>query len=325
MSENVKLYKVLLSLRSTELSNFDKKIRKYAIPNLTLWLIIGYAIGYLITITKFDFLLYLVLDPYKIIHGQIWRLFTWVIIPPNMLGNDVLGLFFTLLMLFCCYTVGNILERAWGTVTYNKFIFGGIFLEIIAAFLYFGFICLVHGYDNIAILEMTNTVYDWFGFSTYFINISIYIVFAMSFPNDIVRIYFIIPCKMKWLGVLDCIYLVYMFLVGANAERYAIVAAGLNCFIFYLSNIKGKVLNPYQIHRQNSFKRKFNSGRSSEPGRGADKGPKMHPGTAYRHKCCICGKTDLSDPDMEFRYCSKCAGSYEYCSVHLFKHSHVRG
>ena len=43
-----------------------------------------------------------------------------------------------------------------------------------------------------------------------------------------------------------------------------------------------------------------------------------------RHKCAICGRTELDSPELEFRYCSKCEGNYEYCSDHLFTHEHVR-
>ena len=43
-----------------------------------------------------------------------------------------------------------------------------------------------------------------------------------------------------------------------------------------------------------------------------------------RHKCAICGRTEIDSPQLEFRYCSKCEGSYEYCSDHLFTHEHVK-
>ncbi len=314
------------------MNSLNNKFRKFAIPNLTLWLIAGYVVGYMISMVNSSFLYWLSLDPYKILHGQVWRLITWVIIPPNMLGSDPLGLFFVLLMLFCCYSIGNILERAWGTVRYNIFIFTGIALAIVSAFIYLLIIFLSGSYEAFVALENANLAMDWFAFSTYYINISIYIVFAMTYPDNIVRLYFVIPIKMKWLGIVDTIYLIYTFIIGYTPEKAAVLAALLNCFIFYLSNIRGKNLNPYQIHRRNSFNRAFNRG-VQNAGRTRNTGGvtsstsdvKMNPGSRTRHKCAICGKTEVSDPDMEFRYCSKCAGSYEYCSTHLFTHTHVRG
>ena len=314
------------------MSSFNNKLRRFVIPNLTLWLIAGYVVGYIISMVNSSFLYWLSLDPYKILHGQVWRLFTWVIIPPNMLGSDPLGLFFVLLMLFCCYSIGNILERVWGTVKYNIFIFTGIALAIVCAFIYLLILRFSGSYEAFVAMENANLAMDWFAFSTYYINVSIYIVFAMTYPNDIVRLYFIIPIKMKWLGIVDTIYLIYIFLIGYTPEKAAVVAALLNCLIFYLSNIRGKTLNPYQIHRRNSFNRAYkqgmsNSGRTRNTGGVTSQASdiKMNPRSQTRHKCAICGKTEVSDPDMEFRYCSKCAGSYEYCQIHLFTHTHVRG
>ena len=40
----------------------------------------------------------------------------------------------------------------------------------------------------------------------------------------------------------------------------------------------------------------------------------------YRHKCAVCGITDADDPNMEFRYCSKCDGYYCYCMNHINNH-----
>ena len=304
------------------------KLKKYAVPNLTLWLIIGYAIGYIIEMVNDSFLYYLALDPYKILHGQVWRLITWLIIPPNMLGNDPLGLLFVLLMLWCCYTIGNILERTWGTYKYNLFIFTGIILTVVMSFIYLGYLYATEGASVVETYEEVAyqiTGYLWYAFSTYYINVSIYLVFAMTYPNDIVRLYFILPVKMKWLGIIDIIYLTYLFLVGAPYTKAAVAAAILNCLLFYLANIRGIAISPKQIHRKNQFNRDYkrgmySSGQRSSSGQGS--GPQSM--RVARHKCSICGKTDLTDPDMTFRYCSKCVGNYEYCQVHLFQHNHVK-
>ena len=130
------------------MSNFERRFGKYAIPNLTLILIIGYAIGYLMQFVNSTFLGFLTLDPYKIIHGQVWRIFTWLLIPPS--GSNIL---FILLMLWCCYSIGTVLERTWGTYKYNVFIISGILLTVVLAFTGFGVECLRYGYDQVAQLE----------------------------------------------------------------------------------------------------------------------------------------------------------------------------
>ena len=42
----------------------------------------------------------------------------------------------------------------------------------------------------------------------------------------------------------------------------------------------------------------------------------------YHHKCAVCGRTDTDYPDLQFRYCSKCAGYHCFCSDHIFNHVH---
>ena len=119
------------------MSKFEKKFGKYAIPNLTLILIMCYVAGYVIEMmgrASNTYLLgFLTLDPYRILHGQIWRLVTWVIVPPDSL--DI----FTIIMLFFYYSLGSTLERTWGTYRYNVYIFSGMLFTIIGSFLCMGF------------------------------------------------------------------------------------------------------------------------------------------------------------------------------------------
>lgn len=305
------------------MSGFENRFRKFIVPNLTMWLILGYAVGYIIQMLdrSGQFLYYLALDPYKILHGQVWRLVTWLIIPPN--ESNIL---FVLLMLWCCYSIGTILERTWGTYKYNLFIFTGVFLTVLFSFAYLAFLYLTEGAAVVDLYEEAGYLlggYVWLAFSTYYINISIYLVFAMTYPNDVVRLYFLIPIKMKWLGIVDVIYMGYLLLMGGAYTRFAVLAAIVNCLIFYFANIKGIAISPKQIHRHNQFNRSYKQGQAA-----GHKNPGFQAGgqtqKMARHKCAICGKTDLTDPDMMFRYCSKCNGNYEYCQVHLFQHSHVR-
>ena len=91
------------------MSNFEKKFGKYAIKNISLMLIMCYAAGYFIELINRNFFMYLTLDPYAIVHGQVWRLVTWIIVPPSDLS------IFTIIMLMFYYNIGNSLENSWGT------------------------------------------------------------------------------------------------------------------------------------------------------------------------------------------------------------------
>ncbi|MEI3340480.1 MAG: hypothetical protein V8R80_11525 [Eubacterium sp.] len=91
--------------------------------------------------------------------------------------------------------------------------------------------------------------------------------------------------------------------------RVAILASVLNFLIFFFATRNYQRISPKEIHRKKNFQRQMKSAR----GNGVTK-----------HKCAICGRTELDDPNLEFRFCSKCNGNYEYCQEHLFTHQHVK-
>lgn len=276
--------------------------RQFGIQNLTLLLILGYAVGYILQIADSRVLQYLTLDPYQILHGQVWRLVTWLVVPPSSFD------FFTLLMLYFYYQIGTMLERLWGTAKYSRYILGGIGLTVAASFLMYGYLQVVNGFsgNDLAVMSAVNSLV---GFSTYYINLSIFMGYAATFPDMRVLYFFIIPMKVKVLGIIDLLLLVYMFFTSSFiGVRFAIGAALLNMGIFLLTT---KVaINPVQIIRRQEFKQEVK------------KATRMQAPT--RHKCTICGQTEETNPDLEFRYCSKCNGNHEYCSNHLFTHEHIK-
>ena len=121
----------------------ERKFGKYAIKNLSLVLIICYGIGYAISYIKPEILTYLTLDPYAIVHGQVWRIVSWLIIPPN--ENN---LFFAAMMMFFYFSVGTTLERTWGAFQYNLYLFSGMFFTILGSFLLMAF-CYIFKITNL--------------------------------------------------------------------------------------------------------------------------------------------------------------------------------
>lgn len=295
--------------KNNGISNFERKFGKYAIPNLSLILVMCYVAGYVLFLVNPNFMNYLTLDPYQILHGQIWRVFTWIISPPSDLSV------FTLVMLFFYYSIGTSLERTWGTYRYNVYIFGGMLITVIASFLCMGVCYLLFG----AWLEMQGAVsFFSFGawmFSTYYINMSILLAYAVTYPEHQVLLMFVIPVKVKWLGIIYGVMLVIgmvqSFMRGLLYHPtywFDVVAIGaslINFLIFWIQSRRLSYLNPRQIKRKVHFQHQVREGVRQSG-----------------HKCCICGRTELDAPDLEFRYCSKCAGNYEYCQQHLFTHEH---
>lgn len=281
------------------MSKFEKRFGKYAISNLSLILILCYVVGYIIELINVDFLLYLTLNPYAIIHGQIWRIFTWIIIPPSSLDP------FTIIMLLFYYNIGTSLERTWGTYRYNVYLLSGMLFTVLGSFVWLAVEYFLGGPAmNLSYISTLASLY----FSTYYINMSIFLAFAATFPEVQVLLMFIIPVKVKWLGILYGLVLVYDFLfAGSLVTRIAIASSLLSFVIFFFTSRSHIHMSPKQIKRRAEFKQDIR--RNSR---------------VTKHKCAICGQTEDDDPSLEFRFCSKCNGNYEYCQQHLFTHTHVK-
>lgn len=284
------------------MSKFEKKFGKYAIKNLSLMLIICYAFGYLIQLVNSSFLNYLTLNPYAVVHGQVWRLVTWVIIPPPSSN-----IFFVLIMLYFYYSLGTSLERAWGTYRYNVYIFSGMLFTALGSFLLMGYSYLfrpelIAAYTPAGYFSITSTA-----FSTYYVNMSIFLAFAATFPEIQVLLMFIIPIKVKWLGIIYGVMLAYEFLTYPFFGKFAIGASLMNFLVFFVTSRNRVHMSPKQMKRRQEFKRETKRAQG-----------------VTKHKCAICGRTEEDSPDLEFRFCSKCDGNYEYCQNHLFTHEHVK-
>lgn len=292
------------------LDKLERKFGKYAINNLMVYVLGGYLVGYLLLFgsrfTNFDFIGYAELNPGLVIHSfQIWRLFTWIIMPPAT------SLLWAVFMFLLYYQLGMALERTWGAFRFNVYIFGGMLFTIIGAFIAYG-ILVSSGLEwPVAGMYVSKFI------STYYINLSIFLAFSTCFPDMQVMLYFIIPVKMKWMSIFYCViigYEVFSYLVqGAWYAAVPIIASLLNFLIFFMLTRNIKRVSPREIHRRNEFKRQA----TPPPTHYRDGSP------IARHKCAVCGRTEITNPELEFRFCSKCNGNYEYCSEHLFTHKHV--
>ena len=298
------------------LNKAEKKFGKYAIPHLPLVMLIIYAVGYLMERINPEIILYLSLNPYAILHGEVWRIISWVLIPPE---SD--NLFLVLIMLYFYYSIGTTLERTWGNFYFNLYIFSGILFTVIGAFCFYGYVMLFAGgagaMDGTIILGLTDAVpggsvifaYYSLLFSTYYINMSIFLAFAATYPDMQVLLMFLIPIKVKVLGVIYAIYLVYEGWEMGLMGLFVIGASLLNFLVFFLATRKRLRRSPQMRARQKEYRRSVQQAETTR--------------NIARHKCAICGRTSEEYPDLEFRFCSKCEGNYEYCNDHLFSHKHI--
>lgn len=290
------------------MGKLEKKFGKYAIKNLSLYLVLGYAVGYIVQYAIAPQLIYyMTLNPYEILRGQVWRLFTWLLVPPNQSG-----IFWAVIALYFSYAIGTALERAWGVWRYNIYIFSGILFTILGSFLFMGYCYVFHGNQTEYIAPILFEGAS-LSFSTIYINMSILLAYAATYPDNRVYLMFILPIKMKWLGIAYAVLLAVQFIQGGNGWetdaiiRFSIGCAFLNFVIFFITTRSRMSLSPKQAKRRVQFKSQV---KRATP--------------ITKHKCAICGRTEEEFPDLQFRFCSKCEGNYEYCQDHLFTHEHVR-
>ena len=280
------------------IDKFCRDHPRFGIPNLMMYIAVANLAIYLLdTLSLGDSLSsILTFDRYSILHGQIWRLLTFVLLPQS---GDFLffrgsGIFFVVISAYFYYWIGSLLEREWGTTRFSVFYLGGVILNIVYG--------LITGYA-----------------SMHYVNLSMFFAFAVLFPDMQVLLFYILPIKVKWLAWIDAALftwdvlssLLALNIVGALLPLVAI----LNFLIFFWSDFKealGYRKRRYQHrHSQQTINFKKTAGKAYQ-----EKG--------YIHKCAVCGKTDTDFPDMVFRYCSKCNGYYCYCEEHINNHEHIQ-
>lgn len=281
------------------LNKMERKIGKYAIPNLMIYLIAAYCIGFVIYTVNPNFMLMLTLSPYHILHGQVWRLITWILMPTDT------RVFSLLIMALLYYQLGSALERSWGTFRFNVYIFGGMLFTVIGAFILYG-IYAAAGTGSLETISLISSL----TFTTNYINLTIFLAFAVMYPEMQILLFFIIPVKMKWMAVVYAVLIAINLILTSWGGRIAIIMSILNFLIFFLSTRNYRRVSPKEIHRKQVFKAQMR-----EPRRGS---------MVTKHKCAVCGRTELDAPNLEFRFCSKCDGNYEYCQDHLFTHQHIK-
>ncbi|MDD5900348.1 MAG: hypothetical protein PUC73_05555 [Lachnospiraceae bacterium] len=298
------------------LNRLERKLGRYAIPNLMYYMIVLYAIGLLLDLFAPGFYMnWLSLDVYRILHGEVWRLVTFVLQPPSS------NLFFVLIELYMYYSIGRSLEAMWGSFRFNVYYFSGLLFQIVAAFLFYGIACLVMGQGMIYVSTVGIG-------SMYYVNRSMFLAYIVMVPNATFLMSFIIPVKAKWLGIFYGIlmgyevifYLTRYGIKGGGPYALAIIVSVLNFLIFFLMTRNYHQISPSEMRRKARFRKKMNDAKWDSGNIVEFRGRNV----ITRHKCAICGRTELDDDSLEFRFCSKCDGNYEYCSEHLYTHTHVK-
>jgi hypothetical protein len=265
------------------LTKLERRFGRYAPHNLILWIVGLSGLVYALSYASPGALQLLALDPEAVARGEVWRLVTFLFLPWGGGGRGVLGPIFTIIALMFLYTVGSSLEAEWGSFKFDVYYLVGVVATIVGALL-FG--------------PVTNE----------FLNLSLLLAFATVFPNYEILLFFVLPVKMKWLGLLDGAWLLYALATSSNNVRAGIVAAMLNWLLF----CAGPLVARLRGEAATSARRKRFEGFSPQP---EQRRPRV---------CAKCGRSDKDDRNLEFRVCDcaeKCHGQLtEYCIDHARAH-----
>ena len=234
----------------------------------------------------------LIFNPVRILNGEVWRLLTWVFLPIG--GNP----FFVIVALYFYYFIGSTLEREWGTPKFTIFYISGVLLNIIYGFA----IWFIMGQ---AVPIVPN-----------FLNLSMLFAFAVLFPDHTVRLFFIIPIKIKWLALLNVAFFAYSFVNYLLMGRILLAMLPFVALLNFIIICGEGVLSFLRPLKARTSPQTINFRKAAKKAR------REHEGKTYRHKCAVCGRTDIDSPELEFRYCSRCNGYHCFCIDHINNHIH---
>lgn len=292
------------------LDRFCYEHPRLAIPNLMLIIVAGTAVVYLLDMFSgsVSFSSLISFAPYAILHGQIWRLITFIFVPMN--SNPI----FFILSLYFYYFIGSALEREWGSVKFTVFYAMGVLLNILAGFLTYFPMSALFGHAARSLVTSSIT----------YINLSLFFAFATLYPDLQMLLFFIIPIKVKWLAwidaalfawsILSSLYSVFAWGVSAMTGVIVPLIAILNYLLFFWSDMMDSLGRAVQRLHYRTSRQTIDFKQAAH---------RVQKQKGYLHKCAVCGKTDTEYPDMEFRYCSKCNGYYCYCMDHINNHVHI--
>ena len=288
---------------SNRFHRFCYNHRDKGIPNLMLYITVATAIVYLVSLMDKNYTLANLLCFHResILRGQIWRLFTFPLV--YGVGGNLLLVAVSLL---CYFSLGRAIENTWGTLRFNLFYLCGILLMDVFCMIFGGYADANH------------------------LNLSLFLAYATLYPETHFLLLFIIPVKAWIFAVIDlaCVLIdVFGMAYGPFPCNLFPLVAIANYFLFFGKDVCNVFPISWQVNVKRLFKKKLAKSKGTGPihyqSAGSYQAATAQAKAPYTHRCTVCGKTDISHPDMEFRYCSRCNGYFCYCQEHINNHQHI--
>ena len=282
---------------------FCFKHRDFGIPNLMLYITIGAALVYgACMVDPNNYILYEILDFNRelILKGQIWRLFSYPLLSAS--GNIIT----TAILLICYYSLGRAMENVWGTLRFNLYYLCGLFLMDVY--------CMIFGGSA----------------SAMYLNATLMLGYATMYPDSHFLILHIIPVPAWIFGVFYLGMTLFSLVAFPFPSNFFGVVAFANYFLFFGAECVNILPVTWRANIRRLLRRIGRKGSGSRPkvisftGAGSYEASTASVKAPHTHQCTICGRTDVSDPQLEVRYCSRCKGYHCYCQDHISNHEHIQ-
>jgi hypothetical protein len=210
------------------LARLERRLGGFALPNLILYVVLGMAVVWVFSLSRPDVQGWLTLDMVAVRHGQVWRLVSFLLIPP------ALSPFWILVHLYFTWWIGSSLEQNWGAFKFNAYYFTGVLATIVAS--------LVTG----------PTTSVW-------LDSSLFLAFATIFPDVSVMLFLLVPIRVKWLGIAAAAFMIFAAATGGWTERAAIAAALVNYVLFFGEHWRATMRGQAVVTRQKARRAKTES------------------------------------------------------------------
>lgn len=215
------------------LNTLERKFGRYAISQLMVYIVGINALVYILryAMPQSDAISKLWLDPQMILHGEVWRLITWIFIPPSA---SFIWIFF---ILYFYYMVGIGLEHEWGSFRFNVYYFIGISGTVLTSFIFGG------------------------GSTALYLNLSLFLAFAYIYPDYEILIFFILPVKVKYLAWVNWAFIGFTVLAAPLPAKAAALVSVANYFLFFGADIISTIKHRGSAYRRrSSFNAKLRQG-----------------------------------------------------------------
>ena len=302
-------------LRS-KFERFCLRNRSKGIPNLMLYICLGNAIVSFFSMMNGGGFLYALLcfDKAAILRGQVWRLFSWLL-TEQLGGNPLLSVLF----LYFFYRLGSAVEHSIGTFKFNLFYLGGVILMDLFAMI----VCPTESVIIGNVLIPPEAFTGFYSNMAYYLHLSMVLAFSTMYPDSQFLVLFVIPVKAWVLALIDLILIVVdvfnMCFPTMLFPHCLFPFIGLlNYFLFFGPDMGNLLPMSWRIKLRRKRAPQPKVIHFNVPG---DSGKTAVP---YTHRCTVCGRTDVSHPELEFRYCSRCQGYHCYCEEHINSHTHIQ-